>query len=93
MVARTPAPGAESGRPQGQYPARRTWTTPPTRKPLLFQLFGLFLLRYEQRALLSLLFHDPPRTSRGHLPGGLTGQPRDTRLTDPTNPLYSLFKF
>ena len=31
---------------------------------LLFELFGLFLLRYAQRALSRLLFHDPPRKTR-----------------------------
>jgi hypothetical protein len=35
-----------------------------TRKPmLLFQLSGSFLLRYEQRALLAVLFHEPPRSA------------------------------
>jgi hypothetical protein len=35
---------------------------------LLFQLSGMFLLRYAQRAFLSLLIQDPPRTtSRGSL--------------------------
>jgi hypothetical protein len=31
----------------------------------LFRLFGLFLLRQAQRAFLLLLFHAPPRTTRG----------------------------
>jgi hypothetical protein len=31
---------------------------------LLFLLFGLFLFRFAQRAFLSLLFHDPPRSTR-----------------------------
>jgi hypothetical protein len=31
---------------------------------LLFELFGLFLLRIAQRALSILLFHDPPRSTR-----------------------------
>jgi len=36
-----------------------------TRKPmLLFQLSGLLLLRTAPRALLSLLFHDPPRNTQ-----------------------------
>jgi hypothetical protein len=36
-----------------------------TRKPmLLLKLSGSFLLRYEQRALFRLLFHEPPRTTR-----------------------------
>jgi hypothetical protein len=30
---------------------------------LLLELFGLFLLRIATRALSSLLFHDPPRTT------------------------------
>ena len=35
------------------------------RKPmLLLKLSGSFLLRYEQRALFRLLFHEPPRTTR-----------------------------
>ena len=36
-----------------------------TRNPmLLFLLFGLFLLRYAQRALFRLLLNDPPRSTR-----------------------------
>ena len=36
-----------------------------TRKPLLsFQLSGLFLLRYAQRAPLELLIQEPPRTGQ-----------------------------
>jgi len=39
-----------------------------TRNPLfLFLLFGLFLLRYAQRALFRLLLNDPPRTTRRSL--------------------------
>jgi len=35
------------------------------RKPtLLLKLSGSFLLRYEQRALFRLLFHEPPRNTR-----------------------------
>ncbi len=38
------------------------------RKPLLlFLLSGLFLLRLEERQLLSLLFQEPPRNTRCHL--------------------------
>lgn len=36
-----------------------------TRKPMLsFLLFGLFLLRYAQRAFLALLLKEPPRSTR-----------------------------
>lgn len=35
---------------------------------LLFLLFGLFLLREAQRALLRLLFHEPPRTFSSSAP-------------------------
>jgi len=39
--------------------------TATTRKPLLsFLLFGLFLLRYAQRAFLASLLKDPPRNTR-----------------------------
>ncbi len=35
------------------------------RKPLLlFRLSGLFLLRFAERTLLGLLFHEPPRNTR-----------------------------
>jgi hypothetical protein len=34
---------------------------------LLFQLSGSFLLRYAQRELFRLLFHDPPRNTRWSL--------------------------
>ena len=30
---------------------------------LLFQLSGSFLLRFDVRTLLSLLFHEPPRNA------------------------------
>ena len=37
-------------------------TSPPQRKPLLlFLLAGLFLLRFDTRTFLGLLFQDPPR--------------------------------
>jgi hypothetical protein len=36
-----------------------------TRNPMfLFRLSGSFLLRYAQRALSALLFHEPPRNTR-----------------------------
>jgi len=35
---------------------------------LLFRLSGLLLLRLAERQLLSLLFHDPPRSSRSACP-------------------------
>jgi hypothetical protein len=53
-----------------------------TRKPLfVFLLFGLFLLRYAQRALFRLLLNDPPRNTRRsvrrspHQWGDHTGSP------------------
>jgi hypothetical protein len=46
----------------------RAWTPPrntTTRKPLLLlRLFGLFLLRTRAAALSTLLFHEPPRTTK-----------------------------
>jgi hypothetical protein len=39
---------------------------------LLLRLDGLLLLRFAERALLALLFHDPPRSTRlDLLPGPL----------------------
>jgi hypothetical protein len=35
---------------------------------LLFQLSGLLLFRLAERTLLSLLFHDPPRSTRPRRP-------------------------
>ena len=48
--------------PRHCWPAdRKPWET--NRNPnLLFELFGLFLLRLATRALSRLLFHEPPRT-------------------------------
>ena len=49
-----------------------------TRKPMLsFRLFGLFLLRIAHRALFVVLFHAPPRRTRGHL----RDRPRNSGLT------------
>ena len=46
---------------------KKMWET-ATRNPLLsFLLSGLFLLRYEQRALSRLLFQEPPRNTRKSL--------------------------
>jgi hypothetical protein len=58
-----------SSRSQVTFPAEqgKMWET-TTRKPLfLLRLFGLFLLRYAQRALLRLLLNDPPRNTRRSL--------------------------
>ena len=45
----------------------KMWET-TIRKPFSFQsLFGLFLIRYAQRALLRLLLKDPPRNTRRSL--------------------------
>ena len=50
-----------------------------TRKPLLsFRLFGLFLLRIAARALSSVLFHEPPRTTRANV----WDRPRNLRSHD-----------
>ena len=47
------------------FPADQNDVEQTTRKPmLLLKLSGSFLLRYEQRALFRLLFHEPPRTTR-----------------------------
>ena len=45
-----------------------------TRKPLLlFLLPGLFLLRLAPRRFVSLLFHEPPRTTRDEPTSGPSG--------------------
>ena len=71
----TPGPGFghEAGRIPSAVaggPCVRSWTQRETadntqRKPLLLlALSGVFLLRFADRQLLSLLFHDPPRRTR-----------------------------
>ena len=56
--------------PRHFWPAdRKSWET--MRNPiLLFELFGLLLLRLDTRALLRLLFHAPPRTLLSACPHG-----------------------
>ena len=58
-----------------------------TRKPMLsFRLFGLFLLRIAHRALFVVLFHEPPRNTRGHL----RNRPRNSGLTTACCPVSLL---
>jgi hypothetical protein len=58
-----------------------TWDEHITRKPmLLLRLSGLFLLRFDARALSGLLFQEPPRNARGSSPDrpadlGMQGPP------------------
>jgi hypothetical protein len=71
----TGAPGHAWER--GTRKARSMWGAQQTRKPILsLRLSGLFLLRYVQRQLSRLLFHDPPRSTRGCAAGSPTGKPR-----------------
>ena len=64
----SPRPGRAGAHPPFSLPAGHSWLAgkmwdATTRKPMfLLLLFGLFLLRYAQRAFLLLLFHEPPRT-------------------------------
>jgi len=79
-------PNTAATRKQGHGPAGR-WKEDAltrevgrthTRKPLLsLRLSGSFLLRLAARALSSLLFYEPPRTTRS-----LPGRPTDLECDD-----------
>jgi hypothetical protein len=59
----------------GQRRGEVMWEAHTHQNPLLlFRLFGCLLLRYTDRALFLLLFHEPPRNTRARSTGGLTNR-------------------
>ena len=71
---------------------KKMWDAQLTRKPtLLLRLFGWLLLRLAARALLRLLFQEPPRNTRAYF----TGSPADLSrpLENTIKRLFSPKKF